>query len=173
MALGGDGIVPGAPCHGVWAPRRGPRIRGPRAGFPGPSVAPFRMKAFLIFLLGAVVGVLGYQYYQRTRHPTVAQRAGDVADATRDKAGDIKDTVVEKSKAAGEKLDDARIIAAIKGKYVVEKDLPTLAISVSCHDGQVTLSGVLDSEAQIVRAVKLARETSGVSSVDSQLKVRN
>lgn len=131
------------------------------------------MKTFIVFLLGAVLGVLGYQYYERTQHPTLTQRAGDAADATRDKAADLRETVVEKSKAAGEKLDDARIIAAIKGKYVMDKELSALAISVSCTDGHVTLAGSLESEALVARAVKLARETSGVSNVSSQLKVRS
>jgi hyperosmotically inducible periplasmic protein len=131
------------------------------------------MKTLIILLLGAILGVLGYQYYQRTQHPTLSQRAGDVADKTRDTAGDLKDTVVEKSRAAGEKLDDARIVAAIKGKFVMEKDLPALAISVASTDGHVTLTGTLESEALILRAVKIARETGGVTDVSSKLKVRN
>lgn len=130
------------------------------------------MKGFLIFLVGAIVGIAGYQYYQRTQHPTLSQRAGDVADTTKEKAGDFKDTVVEKSKAVGEKMDDARIVTAIKGKYVLDKDLSALAISVSCRDGHVTLTGTVASDALAVRAARLARETSGVTGVSTQLTVK-
>lgn len=131
------------------------------------------MKTFLILLLGVVLGVGGYMYYQRTQHPTLGQRVGDAADTTRDKAGDIKDKVVEKSKSVGEHIDDARIITAIKGKYVLDKDLSALAISVSCKDGFVTLTGSAGSDALIAKARRLASETGGVKGVSSQLTVRN
>ena len=131
------------------------------------------MKTLLLLLLGAILGIAGYQYYLRNEHPTVSQRAGDIADSTRHKANDVKDTVVEKSKEVGEKMDDARIIGVIKGKYLLDKDLSVLAISVACTDGHVTLSGSAETSGLVSRAVALARETSGVIRVDSQLKVQN
>ena len=131
------------------------------------------MKTLLILLFGAVLGIAGYQYYLRIEHPTVAQRAGDIADATRHKAGDVKTTVVEKSKAVGETMDDARITGVIKGKYLLDRDLSALAISVTCTDGQVTLTGSAETSGLVARAVTLARETSGVTRVDSKLKVKN
>ena len=131
------------------------------------------MKTFLILLIGAALGIAGYMYYQRTQHPTLTQRAGDIGETTREKAGEIKDTVVEKSRAVGERVDDARIVTAIKGKYVLDKDLSALAISVSCKDGNVVLTGSAASDQLIARATQLARDTSGVKSVASQLMVRN
>ena len=130
------------------------------------------MKTFIILLLGAALGIGGYMYYQRTQHPTVSQRAGDALETTKEKAGEIKDTVVEKSKTVGEHIDDARIITAIKGKYVIDKELSAFAISVSCTDGKVTLTGTAPSDALIARAVKTAKDTSGVKSVISLLTVR-
>lgn len=131
------------------------------------------MKTFLLLLVGAALGVGGYMYYQRTQHPTVTQRAGDVMGATREKAGEIKDTVVEKSKTVGERVDDARIIAAIKGKYVLDKDLSVLAISVSCTDGNVVLTGSAATPELILRAQRLASETSGVKNVAAKLTVKD
>jgi osmotically-inducible protein OsmY len=131
------------------------------------------MKTFLILLVGVILGVLGYQYYQRTQHPTLAQRTGDVVDTTKEKAGELKDKVVEQSRTVGERVDDARIITAIKGKYVIDKDLSVLAISVSCTDGKVVLTGTVDSDALVAKAAKLARETSGVVGVSNRLTVRN
>ena len=130
------------------------------------------MKSFLLFLVGAILGIAGYQYYQRTQHPTVAQRAQDAADTTRDKAGELKDKVVAGTRTVGEKVDDARIIAAIKGKYVLDKDLSALAISVSCRDGYVSLTGSAATPELVSRAARLARETSGVTGVNSELTVR-
>ena len=131
------------------------------------------MKTLLVLLIGAILGIAGYQYYLRNERPTVSQRAGDIADSTRHKAVDVKDTVVEKSKEVGEKMDDARIIGLIKGKYLLDKDLSVLAISVSCTDGQVILAGTAETAGLVARAVQLARDTSGVTRITSQLKVRN
>lgn len=130
------------------------------------------MKTIIILLIGAIIGIAGYQYYQRTQHPTVSQRADAAVDTTKDKAGEFKDAVVEKSKQVGETMDDTRITAAIKGKYVLDKDLSVFAISVSCTDGHVSLKGTVASEALAARAARLARETGGVVGVNSQLVVK-
>lgn len=131
------------------------------------------MKTFLILLVGAILGIVGYQYYQHSQHPTLAQRADDAADATRHTAGEVKDVVVEKSKVVGEKVEDAAIITAIKGKYLIDRDLSTLTISVSCADGHVTLTGKVASGDLLARAVKIASDTGGVTAVESRLTVQN
>lgn len=131
------------------------------------------MKTFIVLVIGALLGVVGYQYYQRTQHPTLSQQAESAADATKHKAGDLKDTVVEKSKQVGETMDDARITTVIKGKYALDKDLSMLAISVSCTDGKVNLTGTVASDELAARAARLARETSGVTGVNAQLTVKN
>jgi len=130
------------------------------------------MKTFLVFLIGAIVGVIGYQYYQRTQHPTLSQRADHAASTTREKAGELKDVVVEQSKKVGERVDDARIIAAIKSKYVLDKDLSALSISVGCKDGHVTLTGTVAADDLVARAVQLARDTNGVTGVTPMLTVK-
>lgn len=131
------------------------------------------MKTFILLVIGAIIGLVGYRYYQRTQHPTLTQQAGAAADATKTKAGDFKDAVVEKSKQVGETMDDARITTVIKGKYALDKDLSMLAISVSCTDGNVKLTGTVASDELAARAARLARETSGVHGVNAQLTVKN
>ena len=156
------------------------------------------MKTVFILLIGAVLGVVGWRYYQRTENPTMGQRVEQLADKTREAAGDTKDAIVSKaedlkltpdnikdelaktgrvarSKARdlGDRIDDARIVAIIKGKYVVEKDLSAFAISVDCRDGAVTLTGSVTAPEQIGRAVELALQTGGVHDVVSQLVVKN
>ena len=156
------------------------------------------MKTLIVLLLGAALGIVGWRYYERTQNPTLAQRVEDVTDKTRDAAGKAKDAVAGKAEGAnltaenikeelaktgqvvrskarivGERIDDARIVAVINGKYVVEKNLSTLAINVDCRDGQVRLTGSVDSPELIGRAVTLAIETSGVHHVVSQLVVKN
>ncbi len=130
------------------------------------------MKILILLLLGAVLGIAGYQYYQRTQHPSLTQRTDAAVDTTKEKATELKDTVVEQSKKVGSTMDDARITTAIKGKYLLDKDLSTLAISVSCTNGHVALKGTVASDELALRAARLASETSGVTGVSSQLVVK-
>ena len=154
--------------------------------------------AFIFFVLGAIAGIAGWRYYQRTENPTLAQRADDLVDKARGAAADgkaavankaedwklssdnIKDELAKtgqvvrsKARTAGDFIDDARIVAFIKGKYVMEKELSAFAITVDCKDGQVKLTGSVTSPDYIGRAVKLALETGGVHDVTSLLVVKN
>ena len=154
--------------------------------------------AFIFFVLGVFAGIAGWRYYERTENPTLAQRADDLVDKARDAAADgkaavasktedwklssdnIKDELAKtgqvvrsKARTAGDFIDDARIVAVIKGKYVIEKDLSAFAITVDCKDGQVRLTGSVNSPDNIGRAVKIALETSGVHDVFSRLVVKN
>ena len=154
--------------------------------------------AIFCLLIGAVLGILGWRYYQRAHNPTFGQRVENVTDQARTAAGDASAVVADKAedwkltpenikeellrtgrvvrskaKAVGERLDDVRIIAVIKGKYVVEKDLSTFAINVDCRDGAVKLTGSVTSFEHIARAVTLALQTGGVHTVVSQLVVKN
>ena len=157
------------------------------------------MKTALLFLIiGAIAGAVGWRYYERTQNPTLAQRTGDLVDKTKEVAVGTKDAVVakaddlklssenikdelaktgqvvrKKAKVAGEIMADARIIAVIKGKYVLEKELSAFAITVNCQDGQVNLTGAVTAPEHIGKAVQLALETSGVHDVVSQLVVRS
>ncbi len=156
------------------------------------------MKTVFILLIGAVLGNVGWRYYQRTQNPTRGQRVEQLADKTKEVVGDAKDAVADKaedlkltpenikeelarsgrvvrSKAriVGDRIDDARIITVIKGKYVVAKDLSPFTIGVDCRDGAVTLTGSVTSAELISRAVTLALQTGGVHDVASQLVVKN
>jgi osmotically-inducible protein OsmY len=156
------------------------------------------MKTLFVLLLGAILGVVGWRYYERSQHPTFGQRAVALEEKTEatvkkteaavaGKAQDWKldsesikeelaktgQVVRTKAKAAGEVIDDVRIVAVIKGKYVMEKNLSAFAITVDCRDGQVHLSGSVTSPEHIGKAVTLALGTSGVHDVVSQIVVRN
>lgn len=109
-------------------------------------------KILLLLLLGAVLGTTGWQFYQSRFPPSgTAQRTGDLAG----------------------RLGDAGIVALIKGKYLVDRDLSSLAIGVDCAHGRVTLTGSAASPELIVRATQIARQTKGVTDVTSLLTVKN
>lgn len=152
---------------------------------------------FVILILGVVAGAFGWQYYQRSQKPTIAERAAALAERTKEAAVQTKDAVVAQAEewqltpenikdelgktgrvvrsraiSVGERMDDARIITVIKGKLVVEKDLSVFDIGVECHEGAVKLTGKVNSPAQIGQAITLALNTTGVHNVISDLAVK-
>ncbi len=155
--------------------------------------------ALIFFLIGAMVGAFALHFYQRSeprRAPSLATAPAAVERQAESTASSVKDSLAERlqewkltpadikqdlaktgevvrSKTAevGEHLDDARVVAVIKAKYVLDSDLSAIAITVNCHDGEVTLGGTVKSADLIGRAVGLALETHGVHNVVSRLAV--
>lgn len=72
---------------------------------------------------------------------------------------------------AGQNLDDSVITSDIKAKIVKDPDLKTLAINVATYQGNVTLSGQVPDMAAQQRLIQLARDTKGVKSVRTNLRV--
>lgn len=116
--------------------------------------------------------------------------ASDARDAVADKlndwhlsGSDIKrdlaqsgEVVRTKAKSAGSSIaaatSNARVVAVIKAKYTLDRDLSARAIEVSSDAGNVTLHGTVASEELIGRAVALALDTDGVVQVKSLLTVQ-
>jgi len=124
--------------------------------------------------------------------------AEDVTAQTRDAAKRVKDTVSEKledwhltpdeikadlaktgevvrtkAHAAGETIADARIVAVIKAKYVLDRDLSALDIMVNANAGEITLTGAVASPELIGRSIQLALDTDGVRRVTAKLVVQS
>jgi hyperosmotically inducible periplasmic protein len=150
------------------------------------------VKSLSFFVLGLIVGVLGYHYYLRQTTPANVVRAP--AERAREGARDVGDRVAEKlaqwnltgddikrdlaaggrvirnkARVAGARIDDARIVSVIKAKYVLDDGLKALDINVDCRDGHVQLRGQVPSHEAIGRAVALALETDGVVEVNAEL----
>jgi hypothetical protein len=155
----------------------------------------------LLLVLVIGLGVGAYFLFSSSRHEGNAPRAevktevnvSDTADKMKDglhnawdnlslKTEEIKDELARdgkvvrtKAKKAGAALadaaGDAKITAAIKGKYVAEPDLSALSIAVSTTDGVVTLSGKVASPEQVKRAMQIALDTDGVRQVVSTIQL--
>lgn len=69
----------------------------------------------------------------------------------------------------GDYLDDATVTAAVKGKFLGEKGIDSLDISVKTTEGVVTLSGKVENPAQIGLAEQAAKEVKGVRQVNNML----
>jgi hypothetical protein len=147
------------------------------------------MKALFFFALGIVAGAFAMKWYRDDAVPAAAS-AHQSATAFKDSLGqklqdwhltpdeikaDLQKTgevVRSNAKAAGETINDARLVAQINAKLVLDADLSARSINVDCSGGKVTLRGSVPSEALLGRAVALALDTSGVVSVLSKLTVK-
>ena len=81
-----------------------------------------------------------------------------------------------KAQAAGETIaaatSNARVVAVIKAKYTLDKELSSRTIDVDCKEGKVTLKGTVTAPSLIGKAVADALDTDGVKEVSSLLTVQ-
>lgn len=72
----------------------------------------------------------------------------------------------------GEYIDDTVITTKVKAAVFNDPDLKSMEINVETFKGVVQLSGFVNSQADINRAVRLAREVKGVKSVNNDMKLK-
>lgn len=78
----------------------------------------------------------------------------------------------EPDRPVGTVMDDAAITTAVKAKLLADATVGGLKIDVDTRNGVVYLTGDnMNSQAEIDAAIRLARETSGVKSVENKLVV--
>ena len=73
---------------------------------------------------------------------------------------------------AGAYVDDAAITAAVKAKFVEDKTVSAMAISVETLNGTVQLSGFAKSAAEKMQAENIARGVKNVKNVRNDIVVR-
>jgi osmotically-inducible protein OsmY len=76
------------------------------------------------------------------------------------------------SESAGEYTTDTATTARVKTALLADPGLKSLAVSVETYRGAVQLSGFVNSEVQIQKAVAVTRGVSGVQSVNNDLHVK-
>jgi hypothetical protein len=72
----------------------------------------------------------------------------------------------------GEYIDDSVITTRVKAAMAGDPDVSVMEVSVETYDGVVQLSGFVSTQAQINRAVELARGVPGVQSVRNDMRIR-
>lgn len=140
------------------------------------------MKALFVFILGLVAGVvLQYRFGPpRDDEPPLTEKGSAfdqklkawhlTSDDIRADLGKTGEIVRTKSVEAGDKIEDARIHAVIKAKYVLDKDLSNASsIDITVRTGAVLITGTVKTERLIGRAIELAMDTDGVRAVSARL----
>lgn len=78
----------------------------------------------------------------------------------------------ETTRSTGQYVDDTTITSKVKTKLIEDQALQAFQIDVETYNGQVLLSGFVESPDQVQRAMDAAREVDGVKSVKNALVVR-
>ena len=110
------------------------------------------------------VGTTGGQTVQRERGVVDLDRA-------RETGARIGESVAVGASRAERLARDAGLTAKIKSKMALDDLVKARTIDVDTVDSEVTLSGSVQSPAEHDRAVQLARETEGVTTVTDRLTV--
>ncbi len=76
------------------------------------------------------------------------------------------------TQSPGAYVDDATITTKIKSDFVLDKTVDATDIKVETYKGTVQLSGFAKSQAEINKAVQIARNVSGVQSVKNDILLR-
>ena len=72
----------------------------------------------------------------------------------------------------GEFVDDSVITTKVKAAILKEPSLKSTEINVETFKGVVQLSGFVSSQADISRAVDVARDVNGVKSVKNDMRLK-
>ena len=72
----------------------------------------------------------------------------------------------------GTKIDDVVITAQVKAALMVDDSVKSADIAAVTRDGMVQLSGFVNNQEQIDRALEVARTIKGVSGVNNQMTIK-
>ena len=77
------------------------------------------------------------------------------------------------SESTGQYVDDATITTKVKSDFVLDKTVDATNIKVETYKGTVQLSGFAKSQAEINKAVQIARNVGGVQSVKNDILLKS
>jgi osmotically-inducible protein OsmY len=137
----------------------------------------FLLKAVLVVVLVAAAAAffIGYRFGgdgDETRVGATGTAPAVNTEKVRETGAAIGATVAAGAAQAQQALNEGSLTAKIKSKMALDDTVRAAAIDVDTVGGVVTLSGTIRSEAERAKAVQLARETEGVTSVTDRLVIR-
>jgi osmotically-inducible protein OsmY len=129
-------------------------------------------------LLVIVIVLIGYSYlsgnarghYPFGDRPAAVGTSGSIETA-RERGAEVGGKVAVAAAKVKETADEAALTSKIKAKMVLDDYVKARAIDVTTNDSTVTLSGTVRSVDEHDRALRLARETTGVTNVIDRLRV--
>ena len=77
------------------------------------------------------------------------------------------------SRTTGVAVDDAWITSKVKSSLISDNLVSGTDVSVETYQGRVMLSGFVDAESQMDRAVEIAKSVEGVKKVENKLVLKS
>lgn len=134
------------------------------------------IRRLLMLAIVGVAGVAAYAYWS-DNGPQLREKAAELATETaKRQAGKIAskaaDTASDAAGKLGDTMSDGALTAKIKSKMALDDHVKAREIDVDTSGTVVTLSGIVQSADERERAVRLARDTAGVTQVIDKLEVK-
>jgi osmotically-inducible protein OsmY len=136
------------------------------------------IRNLLLLLVLAVFCVMAYNYWSGngwTLRPSSSATGIDI-ESTRRRGVEIAGEAAERAGDAAMTIEqtvtEAALTAKIKAKMALDDRVKSRAIDVDTSGSTVTLAGVVESAGEREQALRLARDTEGVTNVIDKLEVR-
>ena len=127
----------------------------------------------LVLVAGLVAFFLGYRAANGEIEAPLSARVPTVdTEKARQTGAAIGEKVATGAVQAERALDESSLTAKIKAKMALDDTVRALAIDVDTNGSVVTLTGTVHSQAERDKALQLARDTQGVTSVTDRLVIR-
>lgn len=132
-----------------------------------------RLVLVVVILAALAAFFLGYKLSDNGAETPVSATVPAVDTTKAREAGArIGETIATGASRAEHALSEGSLTAKIKAKMALDDTVKALTIDIDTRGSIVTLSGTVNSEAERSKALQLARETEGVTSVVDRLVVR-
>ena len=81
-------------------------------------------------------------------------------------------TLKEGKATVGNIVDDGIVTAKVKSALLADPDIKSFDIAIATRKGEVQLSGYVNNQAQINRAIDIARGVEGVQSINNEMSIK-
>ena len=133
------------------------------------------LRRLLLLAIAGVGGIAAFNYWSENGLPVRPSAASIEAQIAKQQAARIAAQAAARANEAagkvGDTVSDSALTAKIKSKMVLDDEVKARGIDVDTSGTVVTLTGVVRSAGERDRAVRLARETKGVTRVIDKLRV--
>jgi hypothetical protein len=138
----------------------------------------FRVILVVVVVVAIAAFFMGYRWGvprgvadRPVEHPIGTAGSGIDAGRARAAGAEVGEKVATGVNEAQQQLADAALTAKIKSKMALDDSIEARRIDVDTNGTVVTLSGTVRSAQEKAKALQLARDTAGVTSVVDRLSV--
>ncbi|HET6958990.1 MAG TPA: BON domain-containing protein [Vicinamibacterales bacterium] len=137
------------------------------------------LRTIVLSLIVIVIAFVAYSYLSgatslrvpRLNPPAVGTTGTGSVETARERGAEVGEKVAIAAAKMKETAGEAALTSKIKAKMVLDDNIKARAIDVTTNDSSVTLSGTVRSVDEHDRAMRLARETAGVTEVVDHLRI--